>query len=66
MLDKVIIKVVLLVNSYITFIGSEKNYIVLTIISEILNLFRIFPIFYAMKVIIDIHREMMKIIILYK
>ena len=64
MIDSLLIKIVLLINAYITFIGSEKNYILLTIISEILNVFRVFPIALGAKVIVDVHREMMKVIIL--
>jgi len=46
---------------YVGFISNKSNYTYLTIASEVLNLVRVYPPALAMKVVIDMHREYMKV-----
>ena len=50
-----------IVMSYMLFISKKQNYIVLTLISELLNTIRVIPVALGLKVIVDMHREWMKI-----
>jgi len=63
LLLKVSIKLAMIVDLYFQFITNKNNYVVLTVISEILNLGRIYPAVLACKVVVDMHREYMKMVL---
>ena len=54
-------KLYMVMSMYITFISNKSNYVALTLLSELLNLGRVYPMVYAAKVITDMHREYMKL-----
>ena len=58
------IEIIRALFAYVDFISNPAVFAVLTLISEILNLFRIFPIILLCKIIIDLHRELIKIVLL--
>jgi len=57
----VVLAVSVVLNAYIGFISNKSNYAYLTIVSELLNLGRVYPAVYIAKVIVDMHREYMKL-----
>jgi hypothetical protein len=60
-----IIKTIILFNCYISAISTAKIYCVLTGISEVCNIFRVIPIVLLCKIVIDMHREFIKVNILF-
>ncbi len=60
---KVSIKLAMILDMYFRFITNKNNYIILTVISEILNLGRVYPAILASKVVVDMHREYMKMVL---
>lgn len=46
---------------YLDFITNKDNYVILTVVSELLNLGRMIPTIYILKVVVDMHREYMKV-----
>jgi len=57
----IIIKISLVFNMYIECLSSVDVYTYLTITSEILNLFRVLPFILMLKIVVDMHREFIKI-----
>ena len=65
-MERLIFKISEFILGYISFISSVKAYMYLTVLSEVLNIFRIIPAVLMCKVVVDLHREMMKIILFTK
>ena len=58
------IEIIRALFAYVDFISNPAVFAVLTLISEVLNLFRFFPLILLAKIIIDMHRELIKIVLL--
>jgi len=58
-----ILRTIILIMSYVDFIADARVYSVLTFISEVCNMFRVIPIVLIAKIIIDTHREFIKVVL---
>jgi hypothetical protein len=52
--------------AYIGFIATPRNFAAMNAASEILNVFRVFPIALGLKMFIDLNKEFSKIVLLSK
>ena len=57
---------IIMINNILWLLSDHRVYVSLNILSEVLGMFRMYPVAYALKVCVDMPKEYMKVLLISK